>query len=63
MSSKRSGTRSSPATPAPRGQPSAESLPPEVGEMVDKQALKRVALEFVEVRRATWDHRKLGGVY
>jgi hypothetical protein len=31
--------------------------------MIDKQAQKRVALEFVEVRRATWDHRKLGGVY
>lgn len=48
---------------SPRGQPPAENLPPEVGEMVDKQALKRVALEFVEVRRASWDHRKLGGVY
>jgi hypothetical protein len=31
--------------------------------MVDKQAAKRVALEFVELRRASWDHRKLGGVY
>ena len=48
---------------APRGQPPAESLPAEVGGMIDKQAQKRVALEFVEVRRATWDHRKLGGVY
>jgi len=48
---------------SPRGQPPAEDLPPEVGEMVDKQAVKRVALEFVEVRRATWDHRKLGGMY
>ncbi|HEX5853580.1 MAG TPA: pyridoxamine 5'-phosphate oxidase family protein [Solirubrobacteraceae bacterium] len=48
---------------SPRGQPPAESLHPEVGAMVDKQALKRVALEFVEVRRASWDHRKLGGVY
>ena len=48
---------------SPRGQPPAENLPPEVGEMVDKQALKRVALEFVEVRRTSWDHRKLGGVY
>jgi nitroimidazol reductase NimA-like FMN-containing flavoprotein (pyridoxamine 5'-phosphate oxidase superfamily) len=44
----------------PRGAPPIE-LPPEVGEMVDKQAAKRVALEFVERRRATWDHRKLGG--
>jgi hypothetical protein len=48
---------------SPRGQPPAESLPPEVGEMVDKQALKRVALEFVELRRTSWDHRKLGGIY
>ncbi len=31
--------------------------------MIDKQAVKRVALEFIERRRATWDHRKLGGVY
>ena len=30
--------------------------------MIDHQASKRVGLEFVERRRATWDHRKLGGV-
>jgi PPOX class probable F420-dependent enzyme len=30
---------------------------------VAKQAAKRVALRFVEHERATWDHRKLGGVY
>lgn len=47
----------------PRGAPPAEDLSPEVGEMVDKQAVKRVALEFVELRRASWDHRKLGGTY
>ena len=36
----------------------------DVGEMVDKQAPKRVALHFKERERATWDHRKLGaGVY
>jgi general stress protein 26 len=34
-----------------------------VSEMVAAQAPKRVALQFVERRRATWDHRKLGGVY
>jgi nitroimidazol reductase NimA-like FMN-containing flavoprotein (pyridoxamine 5'-phosphate oxidase superfamily) len=28
--------------------------------MIDKQAPKRVALQFVERDRATWDHRKLG---
>jgi hypothetical protein len=48
---------------SPRGQPPAENLPAEVGEMVDMQAVKRVALEFVETRRASWDHRKLGGTY
>jgi general stress protein 26 len=31
--------------------------------MIDAQAPKRVALQFVERSRATWDHRKLGGVY
>jgi hypothetical protein len=31
--------------------------------MVLKQAPKRVALEFVERSRVTWDHRKLAGVY
>jgi hypothetical protein len=35
----------------------------EVREMVAGQAPKRVALEFVERARVTWDHRKLGGVY
>ena len=29
--------------------------------MIDKQAPKRVALQFVERDRATWDHRMLGG--
>ncbi len=48
---------------SPRGQPPAEGLPAEVGEMVDKQAAKRVALEFVELRRVSWDHRKLSGIY
>jgi hypothetical protein len=31
--------------------------------MVEKQAPKRIVLQFVERRRATWDHRKLDGVY
>jgi nitroimidazol reductase NimA-like FMN-containing flavoprotein (pyridoxamine 5'-phosphate oxidase superfamily) len=35
----------------------------EVRAMIDKQAPKRVAMQFVERSRATWDHRKLGGVY
>ncbi|MFZ1154836.1 MAG: pyridoxamine 5'-phosphate oxidase family protein [Solirubrobacteraceae bacterium] len=48
---------------SPRGEPPAEELAQEVAEMVDKQAAKRVALEFVERRRTSWDHRKLAGVY
>jgi Pyridoxamine 5'-phosphate oxidase len=48
---------------SPRGEPPVESLPPEVAEMVSRQALKRVALEFCERHRASWDHGKLGGVY
>ena len=36
----------------------------EAAEMVAAQAPKRVALRFVERKRATWDHRKLAsGVY
>ena len=27
------------------------------------QAAKRVGLQFVERRRVSWDHRKLGGTY
>ena len=48
---------------SPRGEPPVDALPEEVAAMVDKQAAKRVALEFVERRRASWDHRKLAGVY
>jgi hypothetical protein len=47
----------------PRGEPPVKELPGEVGQMVAKQAAKRVALEFVELRRASWDHGKLGGTY
>jgi hypothetical protein len=45
------------------GEPPAPELPPEVAAMVERQAAKRVGLEFVERRRASWDHRKLGGTY
>ena len=48
---------------SPRGEPPVEELPVQAGEMVDKQAAKRVALEFCERRRSSWDHRKLAGVY
>ncbi|MCW3040505.1 MAG: pyridoxamine 5-phosphate oxidase [Solirubrobacterales bacterium] len=41
-----------------------ESIGEDVRAMVSKQAEKRVAFEFVETERATWDHRKLeAGVY
>ena len=38
-------------------------LADEVRAMVRAQAAKRVALQFVPERVASWDHRKLGGVY
>jgi PPOX class probable F420-dependent enzyme len=38
-------------------------LPPEVREMVRKQAPKRIAMRFRPTRAVTWDHRKLGGTY
>lgn len=48
---------------SPRGASPVTELPAEVAAMVGKQAAKRVGLEFVEFRRTSWDHRKLGGVY
>ncbi len=47
----------------PRGVRPPAELPSEVRDVVTAQAVKRVGLEFVEHRRATWDHRKLGGLY
>jgi nitroimidazol reductase NimA-like FMN-containing flavoprotein (pyridoxamine 5'-phosphate oxidase superfamily) len=47
----------------PRGELPVKELPQEVDAMVQAQAAKRVALQFVERRRASWDHRKLAGVY
>jgi hypothetical protein len=46
-----------------RGEPPARELPAEVEGVIASQASKRVGLEFAERRRASWDHRKLGGVY
>jgi hypothetical protein len=46
-----------------RDEPPLAELPAEVGAVVDAQAAKRVGLQFVELRRSTWDHRKLAGVY
>ena len=36
---------------------------PEVRQMIDRQAPKRVGLRFRPTRIVSWDHRKLGGVY
>ena len=38
-------------------------LTPELEASMRAQAAKRVGLQFVERRRVTWDHRKLGGTY
>jgi nitroimidazol reductase NimA-like FMN-containing flavoprotein (pyridoxamine 5'-phosphate oxidase superfamily) len=45
------------------GEAPLAELPPEGRAMIESQAAKRVGLEFIERRRATWDHRKLGGEY
>jgi hypothetical protein len=47
----------------PRGTDPPPQLPPDALAAVNAQAAKRVGLEFVERKRTTWDHRKLGGVY
>jgi hypothetical protein len=39
------------------------SLAPEAMDAIRAQAAKRVALQFVATRTATWDHRKLAGAY
>jgi PPOX class probable F420-dependent enzyme len=36
---------------------------PELEAAMRAQAAKRVGLQFVERRRVSWDHRKLGGTY
>ena len=47
----------------PRGSEPLAELPGEGSAMIEAQAPKRVGLEFVERRRSTFDHRKLGGTY
>lgn len=47
--------------PARDSEPPA--LDPQVAAMVRAQAAKRVALQFIQRRWASWDHRKLRGVY
>jgi nitroimidazol reductase NimA-like FMN-containing flavoprotein (pyridoxamine 5'-phosphate oxidase superfamily) len=49
---------------APEPVADGDPLPDEAVAMIRAQAAKRVAFEFVERHRATWDHRKLAaGVY
>src|SRR4051812_10637254 len=38
-------------------------ISPEVRDMVEKQAQKRVGLHFKPTRVVSWDHGKLGGAY
>jgi PPOX class probable F420-dependent enzyme len=38
-------------------------LAPEVNEMVEQQAPKRIGLRFRPTRTVSWDHQKLGGTY
>lgn len=40
-----------------------ESVPEEGRTVLEKQAPKRVAVQFHARRVASWDHRKLGGTY
>jgi hypothetical protein len=47
----------------PPGQPPITQLPLQAAGAIAAQAPKRVGLQFLERRRATWDHRKLSGVY
>jgi PPOX class probable F420-dependent enzyme len=45
------------------GRYAGSDTPLEVNDVIRAQAAKRVALQFVPERTATWDHRKLGGGY
>jgi PPOX class probable F420-dependent enzyme len=40
-----------------------ETVSGDIRAMLEAQAPKRVAIRFEPVRVASWDHRKLGGVY
>ncbi len=48
--------------PDGEGRPAVQ-LDPQATAVIEAQARKRVALQFVERRRASFDHRKLAGVY
>ena len=40
-----------------------DSIEGDAAAALQAQAAKRVAIRFIPVRTATWDHRKLGGTY
>ena len=42
---------------------SGTAAAPEMRDVVNAQAAKRVALQFVPERMVSWDHRKLAGAY
>jgi nitroimidazol reductase NimA-like FMN-containing flavoprotein (pyridoxamine 5'-phosphate oxidase superfamily) len=46
-----------------RDQAPPQELAQQARDAIAAQAPKRVGLEFVERRRVSWDHRKLGGAY
>src|SRR3954454_14325742 len=41
----------------------AGEVPPEVRQMVEKQAPKRIGMRFHPTRALSWNHSKLGGTY
>jgi PPOX class probable F420-dependent enzyme len=43
--------------------PGLEAVEGDAKAALEAQAPKRVAIQFVPVRTASWDHRKLGGTY
>ncbi len=45
------------------GRYAGADLAPEHAAAMRTQAAKRVGLQFRELRRVSWDHRKLGGTY
>ena len=57
------GTQGVPAAAGEAAKPPQVVLECDAAEGLRAQAPKRVAIEFEPKRVATWDHRKLGGVY
>jgi hypothetical protein len=51
------------AGPSGVGSGATGEAPPELIDMIARQAAKRVGLRFTPTRTASWDHRKLAGAY